>query len=91
MRATAIETTRIGAGQRTMAVPIHDASPGCGSATLARIEEAEMTGNRQHGRTQCERSQQREEDPDRRGQAQALKVGQPGETEAGDRAGDRQA
>ncbi len=50
-----------------------------------------MTGNRQDGRAQRERGRQGDEDSDRRGQAQALKVGQPGETEARDRAGNRQA
>ena len=50
-----------------------------------------MTGNRQYGRPQRKRGSQGHQDPDRRGQAQALKVRQPGETEARDRAGNRQA
>ena len=50
-----------------------------------------MTGNRQDGRTQRQRGGQGHQDPDRGGRAEALEVGQPGETEARHRAGNGQA
>ena len=87
MRATAIVATRMGPGQRTMAVPMRR-QPRVRIGP-AGFEQTEMAADDQQGRRQGQRRHHCDEDADSGGNAKALEIREPGE--ASDRTPRRQS
>ena len=81
--------TRIGAGQRTTAVPTRRQNRL--RAGRLDFEQPDPAAEEQDGRSQRDRNRHDHDHADRDGRAHGAEVGQPRETEAVRRPGDRQA
>ena len=88
-RTTAALTAKIGAGQRTTAVPTRPPQPAAGLALL--LEQPEAAAQEDDRRAQCQAGHHHDEHADRHRCAHGVEPGQPREAQAVRRAGDRQA